>query len=176
MPRKRKETLDFVEGLIRAADKIEGALEAASHPRDTLHGNFDLDKKTPDEIQEMGKYQGRVVLMSLAAELALKFAWEAEHPGKTTGTNHDLQRWFQKLSCTLRKKVSGEYCKRAFPPMDGWRTASQAFKNCKDSSVGWRYIVEEGQGTQDKMQATYLKHATLSVVAAAREMSDGTGS
>ena len=174
--RKRKETLDFVKGLIRAADRIDAALEAGSHPRETLRGNYDIANATPGEVQEMGKYQGRVVLISLAAELALKFAWEAEHPGKTTSSNHDLHFWFQLLTCTLRKKVESEYCERATPCEDGWKTAAQAFEKCKDSSLEWRYIVEEGKGPQDKMRATYLKHAALSVVAAARGTSSGTGS
>ena len=170
--RKRGKTLYFVEGLLRAADRVYPPSEAESHPRETLHGAFDLGAATPGAVQEMGRYQGRVVLVSLAAELALKFAYELEKPEKTATTNHDLKYWFEKLSGTLRKSVESHYSDLATPPKSGWMTASEAFEKCKNSSLEWRYIVEEGEGPQDIMRATYLKYATLSVVAATRESSN----
>ena len=142
MPRrKRRKTLYFVEGLLRAADKVYPPSEAESHPRETLHGAFDLGAATPGMVQEMGKYQGRVVLVSLAAELSLKFAYELENPGKTANTNHDLEHWFNKLSETLRNEVENQYCHLATPPRCGWMTAAEVFEKCKDSSLEWRYIV-----------------------------------
>lgn len=171
--RKREKTLHFVEGLLCSADKIYPPSEADFHPRETLHGAFDLSAATPEEVEEMGKYQGRVVLVSLAAELALKFAYELEKSEKIATTNHDLEYWFKKLSETLRKSVESHYSHLATPPQNGWMTAADAFEKCKNSSLEWRYIVEEGEGPQDIMRATYLKYATLSVVAATRESSKG---
>ena len=172
--RKRVGTLYFVEGLLRSADKIYPPSEADFHPRETLHGAFDLSDATPGEVEEMGRYQGRVVLVSLAAELALKFAYELEKPEKTATTNHDLKYWFKKLSGALRKSVENHYSHLAAPPRDGWMTAAEAFEKCKNSSLEWRYIVEDGEGPQEIMRATYLKYATLSVVAATREASNGS--
>ena len=173
-PRKRRKTLYFVEGLLRAANKVYPPSEGESHPRETLHGAFDLSAATPGEVEEMGRYQGRVVLVSLAAELALKFAYELENPEKAATTNHDLKYWFKKLSGTLRKSVESYYSHLATPPKSGWMTAAEAFEKCKHSSLEWRYIVEEWEGPQDIMRATYLKYATLSVVAATREASNGS--
>ena len=172
--RKRKETLKFVEGLLCAADEIDIYAEfgAALHPREKLHGKFNIGNATPEEVREMGKYQARVVLVSLAAELALKVAWERENPGKTAAAKHDLQHWFKKLPGPLRKKIEIEYRERTILPKSGWKTAGQVFGKCKDSSLEWRYIVEEGEGPEDIMRATYLKEATLSVVAATRETSN----
>ena len=166
--KKREQTLDFVEGLLYAADEIDAALQAEFPPRETLHGKFDIAKVAPEEIREMGKYQGRVVLVSLAAELALKFAWEQENPGQTASNNHNLEHWFKQLSSSLKKSIEREYLKFATQPKVGWKTANQTFKKCKDSSLDWRYIVEEGHGPQHKMQATYLKHATMSVITVTR--------
>ena len=166
--RKRPETLDFVGGLLKAADKIDKTLpnQGEFHPRVTLHGERNIANSTLKQRQKLGMYQGRVVLVAFAAELALKFVWERENPCKPACGIHDLQKLFNCLSDDLKNKIRSEYVKRAGSPKEEeWKTADQVFTTCKDAFEDWRYIVEEGQlPTKYEMRVTYLKHATLSVV------------
>ena len=163
--RKVQETLDFVKGLLISADDISKELSGELEPRKVLaQGHTTIAKFEPEEIQELGKYQGRVVLVALAAELALKFAWETENQGEATGS-HDLLKWFDCLSYNLKEKIRSEYQRRVTnPPQKELETARQVFKICRDAFVDWRYIVEEGNYPNYIMRATYLKEATLSVI------------
>ena len=77
------ETLDFVKGLLISADEIRKPLNGELEPRKVLaQKDTNIAKLSPEQIQDLGKYQGRVVLVALAAELALKFAWETENQDK----------------------------------------------------------------------------------------------
>ena len=99
----------------------------------------------------------------VAAELALKFVWETENEVAATNS-HDLLKLFNSLLDDPKEKIRTEYLKRAKPPKEGWETADKVFETCKDAFVHWRYLGEGDQLPDYKMQATYLKHATLSVV------------
>ena len=81
--RKVPEPLDFVKGLLISADKIPRALSKELEPRKVLaQKHTNIAKFSPDRIQDLGKYQGRVVLVALPAELALQFAWETENQAR----------------------------------------------------------------------------------------------
>ena len=71
---------------------------------------------------------------------------------------------FNELSEDLKAKIRTEYLQRALPCEPGWETADEVFKICRDAFVDWRYVVEEGGFKDYVMHATYLNHATLSVI------------
>ena len=111
----------------------------------------------PEQLQELGKYQGRVVLVALAAELALKFAWERENEGEAA-SDHDLLKWFDRQSDDLRERIRREYQKRVTNPLEKeWDTADQVFQIWRNAFVDWRYIVENGNFPNYVMRATYLR-------------------
>ena len=115
--RKRPESLDFVKGLLAAADVISKELGEEFHPRDHLNVKYDPANYTPHDRRKFGMYQGRVVLVALAAELALKFAWEREHPCKVApGNTHNLCELFNKLSKHRKKEIRSKYLILADPP------------------------------------------------------------
>ena len=166
MPKtKVPETLDFIKGLLRSADEIDKPLSEKFEPRQVLAlENTNIANFKPEQIQDLGKYQGRVVLVSLAAELALKFAWETENQGGAP-VGHDLLKCFCLLSPPLKEKIRSEYERRVTNPSgEEWKTADQVFKICRKAFEDWRYIVEEGIYPKFIMRATHLKEATLSVI------------
>ena len=163
--RKVTQTLDFVRGLLESADEIDRALSGELEPRKVLaqqHTNIaNLD---PGQIQELGMYQGRVVLVALAAELALKYLWETVNAGGAPG-GHDLLKCFNRLLDHHKDEIRRNYEKRVTDPLEEeWRTVDQLFDICRDAFVDWRYVVEEGNYPNYIMRATYLKEATLSVI------------
>ena len=163
--RKVPETLDFVKGLLISADEIPSALSGELEPRMVLaRKHTNIASFNPKQIEDLGKYQGRVVLVALAAELALKFAWETENPGGAPG-GHDLLKCFQRLSDVRKEGIRSEYQRRVTDPLEEkWASVDQVFKICRKAFEDWRYIVEEGKYPKYIMRATYLKEATLSIV------------
>ena len=117
-----------------------------------------------EQIEDLGKYQGRVVLVALAAELALKFLWETESKsGAPFG--HDLHQCFELLSDDYQNSIRSAYRRRVTNPMGReWETADQVFQICRDAFEDWWYIVEEGSYPNYIMRATHLRDATLSVL------------
>ena len=164
--RKVPETLDFVKGLLISADDLSNSLSEELEPRKVLaQKHTKIASLEPAHIRELGKYQGRVVLVALAAELALKFAWEAENQDEAAPAGHDLLECFDRLSDDLKEKTRIEYRKRVTNPLGKeWETVDQAFKICCKTFEDWRYIVEEGKYPRYIMRATYLHDATLSVI------------
>ena len=168
--RKVNQTLDFVRGLLESADEIERVLSGELEPRKVVaqeHTNIaNLD---PGRIQELGMYQGRVVLVALAAELALKCLWETENAGGAP-VGHDLLKCFNRLLDHHKDDIRRNYEKRVTDPYEEeWGTVDQLFEICRNAFVDWRYIVEEGNYPNYIMRATYLKEATLSVIDVAQK-------
>lgn len=163
--RKVTQTLDFVKGLLESADEIDRALSGELEPRKVLaQEHTNIAKLDPGQIQELGMYQGRVVLVALAAELALKYLWETENAGGAP-VGHDLLNCFNRLLDHHKDEIRGNYEKRVTDPLEEeWRTVDQLFAICRDAFVDWRYVVEEGNYPNYIMRATYLKEATLSVI------------
>ena len=166
MKRKVPVTLDFVKGLLISADEIPRALNGELEPRKVLaRKHTNIAKLSPEQIQDLGKYQGRVVLVALAAELALKFAWETENHNKAATNIHDLRDLFKCLSDNLKEQIRKEYQRRITDPSEkDWETVDQVFTICRKAFEDWRYIVEEGSYPNYIMRATYLKEATQSVI------------
>ena len=164
--RKVAQTLDFVEGLLMSADEIDMALSDEIEPRKVLaHRHTNIAHFSPETIQELGKYQGRVIMVALAAELALKYVWEMENAGGAPA-DHDLMECFSRLTKDHREFIRREYERRVRDPHEEeWKTVDQVFEICRDAFVDWRYIVEEGNYPNYIMRATYLKEAALSVIA-----------
>ena len=179
--RKLPQTLDFVKGLLISADEISKSLSGALEPRRVLaQKQKDIANFEPEEVQELGKYQGRVVLVALAAELALKFAWEVENPSKGGAPGrHNLKKLFCQLTSCSQNKIRVEYEKR-FKKLQTqvevsdtneleWTTVDQVFYNCRNAFESWRYIVEKGKYPNYIMRATFLSEATWSVIEGASD-------
>ena len=167
-PKKIMETPDFVKGLVRSSDEISKLLTPDYMPARGLlaklhNGEVKLADLPPNERQELGIYQARVVLMVLAVELALKYLWE-QSKGKSSNPNHNTQELFNGLCCSLRVQIQSEYSESAESPPCGWETPDKIFELCKDASVKWRYLVEEINFPKYVMHVRYLKYATLSVL------------
>ena len=169
MPKKKiPETPDFIQGLLKSADEIYNLLEHGNDSaRQVLQrlksGQIKLKDLNGTEIQHLGIYQSRVVLVVLAVELALKFLYEKDK-SKPAGQNHRVDELFNELSPCLQKQITDKYCTLANTPPEGWETPKQIFELCKKASMKWRYLVEEDNFPDYAMQATYLKYATISVL------------
>ena len=136
MPKRKIEgTFELAEGLLLVANMVDalGAREDAFSAMGA--GGWMPDK--PEERRLLGKYQGRVVLASLAAELALKYAWEREpkNAGKSAhkiGSGHQLKDMFGGLSPDNKKAIEEEYCRRTSKQTNDRR--SRPVKWCKSAS------------------------------------------
>ena len=98
--KKSQQTPDFVMGLLESADLIGESLphsprwlaEAISHGKQKVaNGKQKVANLDSEQRQELGKYQGRVVLAGLAAELALKWHWERDNQPSSSKSCHDLE-------------------------------------------------------------------------------------
>ena len=172
--RKRKETPNAVEGLLTAADNnSEGLLSGMRNS--AFKGS--IGSLSDEEQKAFGQYQGRVVLMALALELALKFAYEQDHLSDSAPPTHDLYTLLRKLKDHRKQAIranyellfdeyDGELKKRGdIPPEEWWRNLGEALKKCRDTSVNWRFIEEKGRiPTKFVMRATCLRLATESTV------------
>ena len=163
--RKVTQTLDFVKGLLISADEIDKALSGELEPRKVLaQGHTRIANLSSRQVQELGMYQGRVVLVALAAELALKYLWEMDHTGGAP-VGHNLLKCFNRLLDHHKDEIRRNYEKRVTDPLEEeWATVDELFEICRCAFVDWRYIVEEGNYPNYIMRATYLKEATLSVI------------
>ena len=163
--KKIPQTHLLVEGLLNAADKIG---TTNTDERNYLRGCIDWTKFTGSQVRGFGRYQGRVVLIALAAELALKAVWERE-VGKNgvAPTHHRLKDLFDCLPLVLRERVELEYRKAATHPDPGWETPQLVFERCNHAYKTWEYLGEEGKKPEWRMQAKWLSVATKSVINAA---------
>ena len=159
-------TPDFVKGLLESADLIGESLPHSPRwlAQGIARGKPKVVNLDSEQRQELGKYQGRVVLAGLAAELALKWLWERDNHPSSSKSCHDLLILFDELSEDLKGKIRAAYLQRACPCEPGWESADKVFKICKNAFVDWRYVVEEGGFKDYVMHATYLHHATRSVL------------
>ena len=168
MVQKRKipQTPDFVKGLLASADLIGESLPHSPRwlAQRISRGEPKVASLDPEQRQELGEYQGRVVLAGLAAELALKWLWERDNHPCSAKSCHDLVILFNELSEDLKGKIKAGYLRRALPCEPGWESADRVFNICSKAFVEWRYIVEEGGFKDYIMHVTYLNHATRSVL------------
>ena len=162
--RKIPEIFFLVEGMLEAADKV-GTSNALQRTSST--GDVKWSCLSNSRLKSIGRYQGRVVLIALAAELALKAAWEQECLGRPAApTHHDLKKLFDCLKSDLKEEIRVEYKKHVIHADPGWQDPGSVFEKCKDSYKTWEYLGEEGPKPDWIMEAKWLKEATLSVVRA----------
>ena len=171
MPKmKIKQTPDFIRGLLESAELVSARMEDGEfHPRENLTKQNDITHCPPETLRQYGMYQGRVILVAFAAELALKWLWELEN-GKAAAKEHALHYWFTKLTCEHQEAIKEEYQRLAHTHVEGWESADVVFQKCNTAFENWRYIVEEDRFPNYVMQATHLKQATLSVLAVAETL------
>ena len=169
MPRRKVEgTPAFVRGLLRAADRILPPGWNSSRLTDEIEDTVDA---SPAALEELGLYQGRVVLAALAAELALKFLIEQRDEQKVASATHNLHELFGQLTEHDQRAVGSAYQRwlGSYIPSQTWcNTAAEVFMQCRDAFFDWRYIVEEGRLSESfQMRVLYLSAATKSVLEAA---------
>ena len=171
MPKmKIKQTPDFIRGLLKSGDLVSGEMKDGEfHPRESLTKQNDISPCPTERIREYGMYQGRVILVAFAAELALKWLWELEND-EAAANKHPLHDWFGKLSPQHQQAIREEYRRQTDAPPKGWESADKVFKTCNRAFEHWRYIVEKDSFPTYVMQATYLKYATLSVLEVAETL------
>lgn len=171
MPKRKIEgTLELAEGLLLVANMVD-----APDARDNALHAMEADGGMPAKLNDrrlLGKYQGRVVLVSLAAELALKYAWErepnnADKSARKIGPGHQLKDMFGELSPDRKQAIEEEYCQRTNPHTK-CQTAEETFGQYKKPFVEFRYMGECPLSGEEAMRATDLIHATKSVIAVAR--------
>ena len=83
-PKKKiLQTPDFVKGLLESTDLIAVGLPHSPRwlAQGIAQGIRQVSSLDSEQRRDLGKYQGRVVLAGLAAELSLKWLWEWDnHP------------------------------------------------------------------------------------------------
>ena len=168
--RKIQGTLELAEGLLVVANMVDapGARDDALRAMGSC-GSLPADRT---QKQQLGKYQGRVVLASLAAELVLKYAWEQEpkNADKAFPTNdvkHRLKEMFGKLCSEHQKAIEAEYCQWTSDHKK-CRTAEETFGQYEKPFEEFRYMGEYSLSKEEAMRATDLIQATKSVIAVAR--------
>ncbi len=168
--RKIKETPALASGLLSAADRIGTTL---SPVEGDPHRTVDLENFVgvhPRMLRKFGRYQSRVILTAMAAELVLKFLYEQRGDRKPAPQHHDLHKLYGGLTGSDQHAVEFIYQRllreRDYPPSEDWcERAYSVFEQCKNAFVDWRYI-GEGKGVpySFEMRATYLSLAVRSVL------------
>ena len=168
--RKIEGTLELAEGLLLVANMVDtpGARDDALRAMETC-GSLPPD---PTQRRQLGKYQGRVVLASLAAELVLKYLWEHEPKNECKsasemGWGHQLREIFRRLCPDHRKAIEEEYS-RKLSTRPRCTTAEEAFGQYERPFEEFRYMGEYHPSKEDAMRATDLIQAAKSVIAVAR--------
>ena len=161
-------TLELVEGLLSVADKVKTSGERESL-LEAMRGKGPLPESSVEK-KRVGRYQGRAVLASLAAELALKFAWEHEprnqgKPVKWPDGGHHLGKLFCKLGPCLKDKIEDEYLKCSTRKAT---TTREAFGQYDKPFEQFRYLGEGTYCAPHPFSATDLVTATKCVIKAAR--------
>ena len=168
--RKIEGTFELAEGLLLVANMVDapGARDIAL----SAMGAGGWMPEKPKDRRLLGKYQGRVVLASLAAELALKYAWEHEpkNVGRSAsdmGWRHRLKEMFGKLCHDNKKEIEEEYRRRTNNDTK-CETAEEAFSQYEKPFEEFRYMGEYPPSNEEAMRATDLIQATKSVIAVVR--------
>ncbi len=168
--RKIEGTLELAEGLLLVANMVD-----APGARDYALSAMGAGGSLPPDLaqrRQLGKYQGRVVLASLSAELVLKYLWEhepknADKAFPRKGSGHRLNEIFRKVCCDRQKAIEAEYRERT-NTQTKYETAEEAFGQYKQPFEEFRYMGEYTPSKEEAMRATDLIQATKSVIAVAR--------
>ena len=116
----------------------------------------------------LGTMASAQVLAGLAAELALKYAYEDDNPERCAQRIHNLSDLFGSLSSERKKQIEEDYRIRvqehSHNPASGWETAENAFQSAKDHFVKWRYMPQKLDEFHLE-QPVWLREATASILA-----------
>ena len=122
----------------------------------------------PSDSLSLGITLSAQILAGQAAELAIKYVYQVEHPTAPPLEGHFLDDLFLKLSSDRRGKVEEDYGVRmrhhGSQPIPGWGTAQEVFRAGRKYPVLFRYATEEGQSPYE-VQPIFLREAVCSVLA-----------
>ena len=108
------------------------------------------------------------ILAGQAAELGLKYVYEAENPRVGAPRGHQLDALYEKLTKNTKARIEEDYTVRReqhdSSPGEGWKTVEAVFRSAKDYPVIFRYATEEGQAFP-YMEPIFLREAVCSVMA-----------
>ena len=171
-------TINLVAGMLESSAHLD---ELASTKRkieaETIGQSIGWKRFSDGEMYEcidisggysLGIMQSAQVLVGLAAELSLKYAFESEHPNTVAPSSHKLHSLYCGLSKEKRTAIESDYSERIKgrkdnPPV-GWRKAKQVFQASDNYFVDWRYLSEEGRNVSDAFPI-WLREAVCSVLA-----------
>lgn len=183
MPRKQPITLPMIVGVLESSAMLDERASARQKQVAAERGHeatIQTDE-LPEEIRSsagaaprvidltgdysIGILQSAQVLAGLAAELALKFAYEQEHTNEAAPNEHDLLVLYKKLSEKRRSDIVADYAERlqrhATAPAPNWKTAEGAFEAARHHFVDWRYA-SEGKNIPYS-QPVFLREAVCSI-------------
>ncbi len=122
----------------------------------------------PSNSYSLGIMLSAQILAGQAAELAIKYVYQIEHPTAPPLEGHFLDDLYVKLSNGRRVRVEEDYAVRmrhhSSQPIPGWLTAEQAFRSGRNYPVLFRYATEEGQSSYE-VQPIFLREVVCSVLA-----------
>lgn len=178
--RKDPNLLSVVIGMLESSAHLDEEAAKKRQVEATSHGrSAGPIRMASGEVREMirlpvsqtlslGTTVSAQVLAGLAAELTLKYAYEADHPCKAAPGTHELyRRLYRKLSDDRKRVIEADYAERIRRkpqrPSAGWETAEKAFRSANNYFEYWRYIVEPGQ-ENSYVEPIFLREATASVL------------
>ena len=176
--RKQPGTVEAVVGMLESSARLDGVAaekrrsEAAEFGRSTGK-RMESHGESNEVIDILGGYSLGIflsaqILAGQAAELALKYTYEQEFPGRVACTTHDLGALYEQLSMARKERIEADYATRIqrheSSPGNGWETARNAFRSGRDYPVLFRYATEEGQAIP-WVEPIFLREAVCSVLA-----------
>ena len=176
--RKLPSTIEVVVGMLEGSTNLDGMaakkreVESKEFGKETGQ-HVSVDGKLLSVVDITGGYSLGIsisaqIIAGQAAELSLKYAYEAEHPNKYAETTHRLDVLYNQLSQDRKKRIEEDYAERMQrydrSPQEGWETAQKVFHSGRDYPVLFRYATEEGRDIPF-MQPVFLREAVCSVLA-----------
>ena len=164
--RKQPITKEVIAGILVSAEIVNERANARQDQEQAKFGRVEHDPHVPEEITDamqlpegaspqvinltgghsIGMHQSARVLLGLAAELALKFAYEQENPDASAANTHDLFDLYHKLSKKRMDKIEADYSLRTRQHQNiqaaGWQTAGGVFTAARNYFTDWRYVSE----------------------------------
>lgn len=114
-----------------------------------------------------GILQSALLLTALAAELALKLAFENENPNEIAPELHYLDDLYSRLTPNKKEYIEKEYSRRiglrVSSTIPGWQTAEDVFRTGRALPVVLRFLTEEGQSPFE-IHPNFLREAVCCVL------------
>ena len=178
--RKNPKLLSVVIGMLESSARLDEEAAKKRRVEAKSHGSFagpvrmasgkvgKMIRLPVGQTLSLGTTVSAQVLAGLAAELALKYAYEADYPRRVAPGTHKLYSGlYSKLSDDRKRVIETDYIERvqrhSQKPSDGWETAERVFRSANNYFEYWRYIVEPGQ-ENIHVEPIFLREATASVL------------